>query len=139
MTDELSKQGEHGMQTVLRMIPMPADLGVGNSITTGWLLAKLDQAGAVLPGGYFGKQVVLVHCNAFTVKESVQLGDCVSFQATIKQFDATGVLVNLHVFAVNRGDTLQREIVSTSMRYEAVKDEDEENVFMAMFRSNLDS
>ena len=139
MTDEISKRNENGMQTVLRVIPMPADLGIGNSITNGWLLAKLDQAGAVLPSGHFGKQVVLVNCHAFTIKESVQLGDCVTFQALIEQADATGVLVKLHVVAVNRGDTLQREIVSISMRYEAVKDDEEENGFMAMFRSNLDS
>jgi hypothetical protein len=52
------------MQTVLRVIPMPAPLGVGQRIATGWLLARLDQAGSVLPRGLFGLPAVHVECGA---------------------------------------------------------------------------
>ena len=34
------------LKTVLRLIPLPAELGIGGQISSGWLLSKLDQAGA---------------------------------------------------------------------------------------------
>ena len=49
----------NSLQTVLRIIPMPADLAISGQISAGWLLSRLDQAGAVLPCGAFAAPAML--------------------------------------------------------------------------------
>lgn len=125
-----------GMQTVLRIIPMPADLGAGQRITTGWLLAKLDQAGAVLPSGVFGRPAVLAECDSLVIRQPVYLGDCVTFRAALVEVKSDGAIVNLQVFAEKRGETVQREIMTTSMRYVAVDEGEKVGWFSDMFASD---
>lgn len=110
------------MQTVLRVIPMPADRGIGRRITTGWLLAKLDQAGAVLPSGLFGRAAVLTSCDSLDIQLPVYMGDCVTFRAVVVEADALAATVRLQVLAEKRGETQQQEVMCVRMRYVAVRD-----------------
>lgn len=135
MTADFVKCGADGMQTVLRIIPMPADLGVGHRITTGWLLAKLDQAGAVLPSGIFGRPAVFAACEPLEIKLPVHLGDCVTFRATVVQAEPASAVVKLQVLAEKRGETTLREIMTASMRYVAVDEGEEESLFPDLFAS----
>lgn len=117
------------MQTVLRVIPMPADLGVGERIATGWLLAKLDQAGGVLPSGIFGQAAVLVACGPLALQFPVQLGDCVTFQAEVVRSDASAAEVEVHVVAEKRGTPVPREIMRARLRYVPVPEGEEDILF----------
>lgn len=138
MAADLMKSGADGMQTVLRVIPMPADLGVGQRITTGWLLAKLDQAGSVLPSGIFGRPAVLAACEPLEIKLPVHLGDCVTFRATVIQAEPVNAMVKLQVLAEKRGETTHREITTAIMRYVAVDEGEEDSLFSDMFASRLE-
>lgn len=133
MNIEGLEPNEDGMKTVLRVIPMPADIGVGHRIATGWLLAKLDQGAAVLPSGHFGRHAVLVSCDALAVKMPVQLGDCVTIRAAIEQSDATSVVVNAQVLAERRGENKPFLVMTTRMRYEAVDAAEDNLLFSQMF------
>lgn len=117
------------MQTVLRVIPMPADLGVGERIATGWLLAKLDQAGGVLPSGIFGQTAVLVGCGPLALQFPVHLGDCVSFDAVVLRSDASLAEVEVRVTAERRGASAPRDIMKARLRYVPVPQGEEDILF----------
>lgn len=135
MTVDFTGSGANGMQTVLRVIPMPADLGVGQRIATGWLLAKLDQAGSVLPSGHFGHPAVLVECGPLAMKLPVHLGDCVIFRAATVRADALRAEADLHIVAERRGELVQREIMSARLSYMAVGEGEEDSLFPALLAS----
>ncbi|MES2610227.1 MAG: hypothetical protein V4679_08300 [Pseudomonadota bacterium] len=101
-TERVSMAGE-GLQTVLCTIPMPADLGIGGQIPIGWVLGQLDQAGAVLPGGHFRGNVVLVHLDAIEVEAMPRLGDFVTFRARLLEAGAGRARVDVQALRSPRG------------------------------------
>ena len=120
MTAQHTPAETDGMQTVLRVIPMPADRGIGQRITTGWLLAKLDQAGAVLPSGLFGRAAVFASCGPLEMKLPVHMGDCVTFRAAVLEATALSATVSVQVLTEKRGQTQQREVMCVRLRYTTV-------------------
>lgn len=70
-----------GMQVVLRTITMPAHIDASGHIPGGWLLWKLDQAGAVLPSGHFARPAMLSELAAVEIFARPGLGEHVSFLA----------------------------------------------------------
>jgi len=44
-------------QTLLKTMTMPAHIDASGQVPTGWLLAQMDLAGAVLPGQHFAAPV----------------------------------------------------------------------------------
>lgn len=136
MTSEQLRPGADEMRTVLRVIPMPADRGIGRRITTGWLLAKLDQAGAVLPSGLFGRAAVLASCGALDIQQPVHMGDCVTFRAAVVEADASAAVVSLQVLTEKRGETLQREVMWVRLRYVPVPEREEGSGAADAFRFN---
>lgn len=46
-------------QTLLKTMTMPAHIDASGQVPTGWLLAQMDLAGAVLPGQHFAAPVAL--------------------------------------------------------------------------------
>lgn len=108
-----------GLQTVLRTIPMPADLGIGGQLPIGWVLAQLDQAGAVLPGGHFRRNVVLVQLAAIEVDAVPRLGDFVTFRAGLLEAGAERATVEVQVLRTARGaqGAQQEQVLRTCLVY----------------------
>lgn len=73
------------MQVVLRTITRPMDIDASGHIPSGWLLAKIDQAGAIVPSSRFARPAVLAQLDAMRVLARPALGEHVSFFA--KPFD----------------------------------------------------
>ena len=67
-----------GAGLVLRVIPLPADVNANGDIFDGWIMAKVDLAGAVLPS-----RIATVAVNQFIFKQPVSLGDLLSFYARV--------------------------------------------------------
>ena len=58
-----------GAGLVLRVIPLPADVNANGDIFDGWIMAKVDLAGAVLPSRIAKGRIATVAVNQFIFKQ----------------------------------------------------------------------
>lgn len=90
------------LRTVLRVIPLPVELGISSQISSGWLLSKLDQAGAVLPCGVFAAPAMLSELGSITIHSMPRLGDCVTFRAKLIRASADSAEVEIEAVTERR-------------------------------------
>ena len=69
----------------LRVIPMPADSNANGDIFGGWIMSQVDLAGSIPAVRRAKGRIATVAVNSFVFKQPVQIGDVVSFYATIKR------------------------------------------------------
>ena len=105
------------LKTVLRLIPLPAELGIGGQISSGWLLSKLDQAGAVLPCGEFAAPAMLSELGPITIFRTPRLGDCVTFRAKLIRSSAESAEVEIEAVTEVRGGSGQVRVLRTRLTY----------------------
>ena len=86
-------------QPALRMMTMPADVNAAGDVFGGWVMAKVDIAGAVPAMRRARGRVATVAVNAFQFKQPVFVGDVVSFYAKIINVGRTSITVDVQVFA----------------------------------------
>jgi acyl-CoA thioesterase YciA len=83
----------------MRVIPMPADTNPNGDIFGGWIMARVDQAGAVLPSRIARGRIATVAVNQFLFKQPVSVGDLLSFYARVERIGTTSVTVHVEVLA----------------------------------------
>ena len=88
-----------GAELVMRVMPMPADTNPNGDIFGGWLMARVDQAGAVLPARIARGRIATVAVNQFLFKQPVSVGDLLSFYARVERVGNTSVTVHVEVYA----------------------------------------
>jgi acyl-CoA thioesterase YciA len=88
-----------GAELVMRVMPMPADTNPNGDIFGGWLMARVDQAGAVLPALIARGRLATVAVNQFLFKQPVSVGDLLSFYARVERIGNTSVTVHVEVLA----------------------------------------
>ncbi len=88
-----------GHELVMRVMPVPADVNVNGDIFGGWIMAQVDQAGAVLPARLARGRIATVAVNQFQFKQPVSIGDLLSFYARIVRVGRSSITVNVEVFA----------------------------------------
>lgn len=120
-------------QTVLKTITMPADMDVSGFVPTGWLLAKMDLAGAVLPSQHFGGPVQLVGVSDIVVSGRPRLGQCVTFRCHWITRDAVHALLDIEALSEDRGHPGEQKLLSAQLRYFPSLVEVPENIFPGSF------
>jgi acyl-CoA thioesterase YciA len=88
-----------GAELVMRVMPMPADTNANGDIFGGWIMARVDQAGAVLPARIARGRIVTVAVNQFLFKQAVTVGDLLSFYARVERIGNTSITVHVEVLA----------------------------------------
>lgn len=88
-----------GAELVMRVMPMPADTNPNGDIFGGWLMARVDQAGAVLPARIARGRIATVAVNQFLFKQPVSVGDLLSFYARVERIGTTSITVHVEVLA----------------------------------------
>ena len=107
-------------ELVLKVIPMPADCNANGDIFGGWVMAQVDLAGAVLPARHTQGRQATVAVNQFIFKQPVQIGDVVSFYASVKRVGRTSVTVDVEVYSErNRGTTVVK-VTEAELTYVAI-------------------
>ncbi|WP_137890663.1 acyl-CoA thioesterase [Ramlibacter sp. 2FC] len=86
-------------ELVLKVIPMPADCNANGDIFGGWVMAQVDQAGAVIPARYAKGRIATVAVNEFIFKQPVRVGDILSFYARLVRVGRSSVTVKVGVYA----------------------------------------
>jgi len=110
---------EHGdgMQVVLRTVTRPMDIDASGHIPSGWLLARLDQAGAVVPSGHFARPAVLAELDALRVLARPALGERVSFLAKPLDVQDGQVRMLVEAWAEAAGHGAPRLLVRAAARF----------------------
>ncbi len=88
-----------GSELVMRVMPLPADTNSNGDIFGGWIMAQVDMAGAVLPSRIAKGRIATVAVNQFLFKQTVSVGDLLSFYARIERIGNTSVTVHVEVYA----------------------------------------
>ena len=80
-----------GSELVMRVMPLPADTNPNGDIFGGWLMAQVDMAGAVLPSRIAKGRIATVAVNQFLFKQTVSVGDLLSFYAKVERIGTTSM------------------------------------------------
>ncbi len=83
----------------LRVVPMPADANQYDDIFGGWIMAQVDIAGAMQAMRRARGRIATVSVDSFVFKQSVSVGDIVSFYAEIVAVGRTSIKVDVAVYA----------------------------------------
>jgi acyl-CoA thioesterase YciA len=110
-----------GSELVMRVMPMPADTNGNGDIFGGWIMARVDQAGAVLPSRIAKGRIATVAVNEFLFKQTVSVGDLLSFYARIERVGNTSVTVHVEVYAERDPANLQVvKVTEANLTYVAI-------------------
>lgn len=88
-----------GMDLILRVTPMPADLNANGDIFGGWIMSQVDLAGGILAAKVARGRVVTVAVNQFVFKQRVSVGDVLSFYGQVERVGNTSLTIHLEVWA----------------------------------------
>jgi acyl-CoA thioesterase YciA len=107
-------------ELALRVIPMPADSNANGDIFGGWIMSQVDLAGSIPAGRRAQGRIATVAVNQFTFKQPVQIGDVVSFYATVKRVGRTSITVDVEVYSErDRGRTIVK-VTEAELTYVAI-------------------
>ena len=110
-----------GSDLVMRVMPLPADTNSNGDIFGGWLMAQVDMAGAVLPARIAKGRIATVAVNEFLFKQTVSVGDLLSFYARIERIGNTSVTVHVEVYAERNPADLQFvKVTEANLTYVAI-------------------
>ena len=88
-----------GIEPVMRVIPMPADMNANGDIFGGWVMAQVDLAGSVPAMRRARGRIVTVAVNSFLFKQAISVGDVVSFYASVVKVGRTSITVDVQAAA----------------------------------------
>ncbi len=110
-----------GSDLVMRVMPLPADTNSNGDIFGGWLMAQVDMAGAVLPARIAKGRIATVAVNEFLFKQTVSVGDLLSFYARVERIGNTSVTVHVEVYAERNPENLQFvKVTEANLTYVAI-------------------
>lgn len=112
-----------GMDLILRVTPMPADLNGNGDIFGGWIMAQVDLAGGILAAKVARGRAVTVAVNQFVFKQPVSVGDVLSFYASVARIGNTSVTVHMEVWAERNPAAPQVvKVTEANLTYVAIDD-----------------
>ncbi|MDE1543989.1 hotdog domain-containing protein [Dechloromonas agitata] len=107
-------------EPTLRLMPTPKDLDPAG-LFGGWLLAKIDAAGAIAATRIAKGKVATVAVDAIEFKRPLRLGDLLDFHTTIKRIGRTSITVSVDVYSEKpTGSFSTMRITGTTLTYVAI-------------------
>lgn len=101
-----------GKTPTLRTVPMPADTNASGDIFGGWIMAQVDIAGSIPATLSARGRVATVAVNSFIFKQTVFVGDIVTFYANTVKIGHTSITVDVEVYA--QRNPLHPEVVKVT-------------------------
>lgn len=113
-----------GVEPVLRMMPMPADMNGNGDIFGGWVMAQVDVAGAIPALRVARGRIATVAVNSFLFKQPISVGDLVSFYAQIVKIGRTSITVDVQVYAErNPMNPVVVKVTEAQLTYVAINED----------------
>jgi acyl-CoA thioesterase YciA len=107
-------------ELALRVIPMPADANANGDIFGGWIMSQVDLAGSIPAVRRAKGRIATVAVNSFVFKQPVQIGDVVSFYATVKRVGRTSITVDVEVYSERDRGTTVVKVTEAELTYVAI-------------------
>jgi acyl-CoA thioesterase YciA len=107
-------------ELALRVIPMPADSNANGDIFGGWIMSQVDLAGSIPAHRRARGRIATVAVNQFVFKQPVQIGDVVSFYATIKRVGRTSITVDVEVYSERDRGTKVVKVTEAELTYVSI-------------------
>jgi len=112
-----------GMDLILRVAPMPADLNGNGDVFGGWIMAQVDMAGGILAAKVARGRAVTVAVNQFVFKQPVSVGDLLSFYGRIERIGTTSLSIHMEVWAErNPAAPVVVKVTEASLAFVAIDD-----------------
>ncbi|KRB38365.1 hypothetical protein [Acidovorax sp. Root70] len=121
--------------TLLKTMTMPAHIDASGQVPTGWLLAQMDLAGAVLPGQHFAAPVALVGLSDVVLLARPRLGQCVTFTGHLLSCSDQDACVAIEAWSEERGQTGTTPLMRARLRYAPATIEVPGNLFPGTFQT----
>lgn len=86
-------------QPTLRVVAMPGDVNALGSVFGGWIMAQVDIAASIPAFRHAKGKVATRAVNSFEFRESLFVGDVVSFYADLVRVGKTSLTVDVEVYA----------------------------------------
>lgn len=113
-----------GIEPVMRVIPMPADMNANGDIFGGWVMAQVDLAGSVPAMRRARGRIATVAVNSFLFKQAISVGDLVSFYASVVKVGRTSITVDVQVFAERHpANPVLVKVTEAQLTYVAINDD----------------
>ncbi len=113
-----------GVEPVMRVIPMPADMNGNGDIFGGWVMAQVDLAGSVPAMRRARGRIATVAVNSFLFKQAISVGDLVSFYASVVKVGRTSITVDVQVFAERHpANPVLVKVTEAQLTYVAINDD----------------
>lgn len=90
---------QNEMEPALRLIAMPSDTNPSGDIFGGWIMSRVDQAGAVVASQRTQSRIVTVKVTDFIFKEPVFVGDLITCYGKVEKVGNTSITVKVVVVA----------------------------------------
>jgi acyl-CoA thioesterase YciA len=121
MNEGIETQLPRDREPILRVVPMPADANSTGDIFGGWIMSQVDIAGSIPALRLAKGRVATVAVNSFVFKQSVLIGDLVSFYAKVVRVGRTSITVDVEVWA-QRGlpEEVTVKVTEATLTYVAV-------------------
>ncbi|MFT3847879.1 MAG: acyl-CoA thioesterase [Propionivibrio sp.] len=124
MTDHLAQLPDK--QPTLRVMPMPADVNANGDVFGGWIMSQVNVAGAIAAMHRARGRVVTVSVDSFVFKQSVSVGDIVSFYAEVACTGRTSIKVRVEVYAErNPMQPITVKVTDATLTYVAINQQGE--------------
>jgi acyl-CoA thioesterase YciA len=107
-------------ELALRVIPMPADANANGDIFGGWIMSQVDLAGSIPAHRRARGRIATIAVNQFVFKQPVQIGDVVSFYATVVKTGRTSITVDVEVYAERDRGTTVAKVTEAQLTYVAI-------------------
>jgi acyl-CoA thioesterase YciA len=107
-------------EVALRVIPMPADANANGDIFGGWIMSQVDLAGSIPAIRRAQGRIATVAVNQFVFKQPVQIGDVVSFYASVKRVGRTSITVDVEVYSERDRGTTVVKVTEAELTYVAI-------------------
>lgn len=105
----------------LRVVPMPCDLNQNGDVFGGWVMGRVDVAGAIPAMRRARGRVATVSVNSFAFKQPISVGDIVSFYAEIVRVGQTSITVKVEVYAErNYANPIVVKVTEAELTYVAI-------------------
>lgn len=112
------------MELVMRVMPMPEDANGNGDIFGGWIMAKIDLGGCVLPARLAKGRVATVAVNEFVFRSAVSVGDLLSIYARVEKVGNTSITVHVEAWAErNPSAPLLVKVTEAKVTYVAIDSE----------------
>ena len=118
--DRLLDNSFDGQEIVLRLMPMLADTVQERTISGGWIMSQLDQAGSVIPTRLSKRRVALVADDHLSFTSQVSIGDIVTFYASVQRIGHTSMTVKVKATTESQDGAPARAVTFCEMTYVAL-------------------